>query len=444
MGIGVSRVRSLAIPLMIAAFAGCQRTPEPVRPVPPPGQPATLPLFRPTGGDREKMPAIVRANNAFAVALYQRLRTRPGNLLVSPASLSAGLALIHAGARGETAGQIARVLHLPDGLARTDHAFAALIQDLNTDAEDRSYQIRLAGAIWVQEGYQLLAPYRATLKDVFALDDTRVDFSGRPDEACRVINAWTETRTGGKIAGMLRSADLPPRTRLVLTNGLYLRGNWRKRFPRELTRQDGFHVAPGVTVDVPMMNDHSHSIVHGYYDGGSFQALELPCGSGGELAMVVLLPRENEGLAELETALTPEALDSWWPRFRQPEEIIIALPKYRIRADLALKRLLTELGMPLAFGDQADFSGVNGKSRDLFLSAARHATFLDVHEEGIEAAAAMDALSPDAYGEEPPTFRADHPFVFLIRDTRSGCILFLGRVVNPLNQTYESSISEDG
>ena len=192
------------------------------------------------------------------------------------------------------------------------------------------------------------------------------------------------------------------------------------------------------------MNDHSHSIVHGYYDGGSFQALELPCGSGGELAMVVLLPRENDGLAELETALTPEALDSWWPRFRRPEEIIIALPKYRIHADLALKRLLTELGMPLAFGGQADFSGINGKSRDLFLSAARHATFLDVHEEGIEAAAAMDALSPDAYGEEPPTFRADHPFVFLIRDTRSGCILFLGRVVNPLNQTYELSISEDG
>src|SRR5689334_10955117 len=112
---GVSRVRSLAIPLMIAALAGCQRTPKPVEPVPPPGLPATLPLFRPTNGDRKNLPAIVRASNAFALALYQQLRTRPGNMLVSPACLSAGLALIHAGARGETAQQIARTLHLPDG-----------------------------------------------------------------------------------------------------------------------------------------------------------------------------------------------------------------------------------------------------------------------------------------------------------------------------------------
>ncbi len=444
MDIGMSHVRPLAIPLMVAALAGCQRTPKPVEPVPPPGLPATLPLFRPTGADRENMPAIVRANNAFALALYQLLRTRPGNLLVSPACLSTGLAFIHTGARGETAQQIARVLHLPDGLAQADHAYAALVQDLNADAEDRSYQIRLANATWVQKGYPLLDSYRTTLKEVFALDGNRVDFSGRPDEACRVINAWTESRTGGKIAGMLRPADLPPRTRLVLTNALYLRANWRKRFRRELTRPDAFHVAPDETVEVPMMNDHSYSIVHGYFDGGSFQALELPCGSGGELAMVVLLPRKNDGLAALEAALTPEALDSWWSRFRRPEEIIVALPKYRIRADVTLNHLLSELGMPLAFDSQADFSGINGKSRDLFLSEARHATLLDVHEEGIEAAAAMDAISPDAFGEEAPVFRADHPFVFLIRDTRSGCIVFLGRVVNPLTQTYEMSVSEKG
>ncbi|WP_435008677.1 serpin family protein [Tundrisphaera lichenicola] len=380
------------------------------------------------------MPAIVRANNAFAMALYQRLRTRPGNLLVSPACLSAGLALIRAGARDETARQIARVLHLPDGLGQADHAYAALIRDLNADAEDRSYQIRLANATWVQGGYPLLDSYRATLEEDFATEGHRVDFSGRPEEACRVINAWTESRTGGKIAGMLRPADLPSSTRLALTSSLYLRASWRQRFRRERTRQDRFRVGPDEAVDVPMMNDHSYSSVHGDYDGGSFQALELPCGSGSEFAMVVVLPRESDGLADVEATLTSESLDSWWPRFRQPEEIIIELPKYRIRTDVSLNHLLSEMGMPLAFDSQADFSGINGKSRDLFLSEARHATFLDVHEEGIEAAAAMDAISPDAYGEEPPVFRADHPFLFLIRDTRSRCIVFLGRVVNPLEQ----------
>jgi serpin B len=147
--------------------------------------------------------------------------------------------------------------------------------------------------------------------------------------------------------------------------------------------------------------------------------------------MVVLLPRKIDGLADLEAALTPDALNSWWPRFRRPEEIIIALPKYRIRANVTLNRLLSEMGMPLAFDTQADFSGANGKNHDLFLSTVRHATFLDVNEEGIEGAAAMDFISPDSFGEEAIVFRADHPFLFLIRDTRTGCILFLGRVVNP-------------
>ena len=444
MDVFTTRVRLLAIPVMIAAFAGCQRTPKPVSQVPPPRLPARPPLVWPTKSDRENLPAIIRANNAFALALYQRLRTGPGNLLVSPACLSAGLALIHAGAEGETARQIALVLHLPAGLAAADRAYAALIQDLSALARDRSYQIRSANAVWIKEGYSLLDSYRATLKDVFALDGDRVGFPGRPEEACRLINAWTESQTGGKIGGMLRPADLPARTRLILTNALDFRANWKQKFERERTVQAAFHVAPDETIDVPMMNDHSHVIVHGYYDGGSFQALELPLGSGGEFAMVVLLPRKHDALADLEATLKPETLDSWQPRFRRPEEIIIALPKYRIRAEATLNRPLAELGMSLAFEPEADFSGMNGKSHDLFLHAARHATFLDVNEEGIEAASAMDAPFPDAFGEEPPVFRADHPFVFLIRDTRSGCILFVGRVVNPLEQTYEMSISKKG
>ncbi|WP_165252296.1 serpin family protein, partial [Paludisphaera soli] len=200
---------------------------------------------------------------------------------------------------------------------------------------------------------------------------------------------------------------------------------------RERTRSEAFRVRAGEAVDVPMMHVDSHALAHGYYDGGSFQALQLPCGSGGQFEMVVLLPRQDGGLAELEAGLTTETLESWWPRFRRPEEILIALPKFRIRAEVALDVLLSEMGMPLAFDGRADFSAINGESGDLFLAAARHATLLDVHEEGIEAAAAMNFINPDAFGDEPPVFRADHPFVFLIRDTRSGCIVFLGRVVDP-------------
>ncbi|WP_435020096.1 serpin family protein [Tundrisphaera sp. TA3] len=437
--------RSLALLLTVAALAGCERSRKPVAIIPPPAAPASLPLFRPAIEAREDLPAIVRANNAFAVSLYQKLRDRPGNLLVSPACLSAGLALLHAGARGETAEQIARVLHLPGNLAHPDRAHAALIRALNADAEDRSYQIRLANAAWIQEGQPLLDSYRSTVEDVFAAGCDRVDFTGHPAEACRTINAWTESRTGGKLAGMLRPADLPSRTRLVLTTGLFLRANWRRQFHRESTRPESFRVSAAESIDAPMMHDHSYSSIQGYFDGGTFQALDLPCGTRGEFAMTVLLPREVDGLADLEASLTPEALASWWPRFRRPEEIIIALPKYRIRADLMLAPLLSALGMPAAFAEgRADFSGIDGKGSDLYLAAARHATLLDVNEEGIEAAAVTHFINPDAFGEEPPVIRADHPFLFLIRDTRSGCVIFLGRVANPLDQGGTGAGSEEG
>jgi serine protease inhibitor len=428
--------------VLMTALVGCQRQPKRTPPVPPPQFPKALPLFRPTTADRQSLPAIVRANNAFALALYEKLRARPGNLLVSPACLFAGLALARTGARGETSREMLHVMHLPESMADRDHALAALIQDLNADAEDRSFQIRLANALWVQEGYPLLDTYRDRLKDVFAVNPTPVFPSGRPEQACRVINEWTASRTGGRIVAALHPGDLPHRTRLILTCALYLRANWLRRFRRELTVQETFHVSPFEGVSVPMMNEHSYSIVDGYLDGGSFQALEMPCGSNGEFSAVLLLPRQNDGVSKLEEALTPDALDSWWPKFRRPEEIIVAVPKFRVRADVSLDDLLAELGMPLAFQDEADFSGVNGESQDLFLAAVRHSTFLDFHEEGIEAAAAMSIVSPDAFGEEPAVFRADHPFVYLIRDTRTGCIVFLGRIINPLNESFSNSRSD--
>lgn len=421
--------------LVLALLAGCQRT---VEPIPPPALPAKMPLVRPATGDRDDSAVVVRANNAFAVALYHRMRTHPGNLLVSPACLSAGLAMVHTGAREHTARQIARVLQFPEGDSHHDGAYAALIRDLNADAGDGSFQIRLADAVWVQEGYPLLDSYRATLKDVFALEGTPVDFSGRPSEACRVINDWTTTRTGGKIIGMLRPGDLASRTRLIVTSALYFRASWSARFYRERTMQEGFQVSPGKTVKVPMMNDHAFAMVHRYFDGGAFQVLQLPCGSHGEFAMTVILPGKSSVLAELEATLTLGALDSWLSQLHAPEEIIIALPKFRVRAEVTLDSSLAELGMPLAFDARADFSGINGKSRDLYLSQVRHATYIDVNEEGIEAAAGMDAISPDSFGEQKvPVFHADHPFLFLIRDTRSGCIILLGRLANPVDQAFE-------
>ncbi len=410
--------------LALAALVGCRREPPAEGPGPRPTGPPPAARF----GD---LAAVDRANNGFAVALYHRLRSRSGNLLVSPASLSSGLALAQSGARGETARQVGRVLRWPDDPTRLELASAALIRGLNADGDGGAWQSRLASALWVQDGYPLLDAYQARLKEVFGLEPGRVDFAGHREESCRTINDWTATRTGGKIAEVVRPGDLPERTRLVLTTALYFRANWRDAFRREFTRDAPFRLADGTSVDVPTMNDHSYTITYGYHDGETFRALQLPCGRDEEFAMVVLLPKEADGLPTLEAALTSEMLDAIGPKLRRPEEIIIAVPRYKIRAEMSMSSLLSDLGMPLAFAPEADFSGINGKSGDLFLAGVEHATFIEVNEEGIEAAAAMHAIHPDAFGDEPPVFRADHPFLFLIRDTRSGVILFLGRVVDP-------------
>jgi serpin B len=437
---------------MIARFAsgwlamigavGCGPPPIGPPPGPPPGakgQPlkrepspfVAMPLHRPAEGDREALTDVVRANNAFALDLYHRVRREPGNLLVSPTCLTVGLAMLRAGARGETAAEIDRALHRSDRLA--DAGLAALMRDLNDDGSDLSFQIRLADAVWFQEGYPILDAYRRTLHDVFALgDERRVDFNGHPDQAAASINDWVSERTGGKIAGAIAPEAVRPPTKMVLTSAFYFRGNWSEQFHEEATHDAGFDVSWYRTVTVPMMYQHSYIKGHGYADLGSYRVVTLPCGHGA-YSMAVFLPKTVAGLAEMEAALTPDTIDAIWPGLKFPEEIIISLPKFRLRASRALTPALQALGVSRAFDPgRADFSGINGKTNDLFVATAMHDTLIDVNERGIEAAAATEIISVDAFGEEPPVVTIDHPFFYLIRDNRSGCIVFMGRVVNPL------------
>jgi serpin B len=269
------------------------------------------PPYRPEHADRVALPAVVKANNTFAVDLYRELRSKPGNILVSPASLTVGLGMLRAGARSETAAEIDRVLHRPGAIR--DLALAALIQDLNADGEKQSYQIRSADAAWVQQEYPLLDAYRTTLRDVFALDDDRqVDFTSHPAEAARSINACVSDRTGGKIREILRPEDVTAPTKLVLTSALYFRAGWTERFDSPSTREAEFHVTRSQSVTVPMMHLQSYRSVHGFLDAVSFRVLSLSCGQG-VYAMDVLLPRDVEGLHDLEATLTPEMLDASGP-----------------------------------------------------------------------------------------------------------------------------------
>jgi serpin B len=426
------RELALVVGLSSGGLAGCQPDPK----LAPEQNGQHLTSEQPTLSahvEYNRPSEVVTASNAFGLHVYARVKERPGNQLISPACITAGLSLVYAGARGETARQIAHVMQANEPLQQGLAPYGALIKGMNADGGDHRYQIKLANALWVQKGYPLLDSYRATLRDVFLLDDNTVDFAQQPAEACRTINNWVTTRTSGKITRILETNDLPDRTQLALTTALYFRANWRSRFEKESTVPSPFHLDSKKSIEVPMMCKSSTWKVHSYFDGGSFQAVQLPLGTRGQFAMVVFLPRKIDGLPGFESSLTEPLLQSWWPRFRLYDEVGITLPRYRIRTELGLAGVLFDLGMPLAFKPRADFSGINGRQSDLFLARAQHSTYLDVDEEGVEGAASMGTISADSFGDAaPPQIDANHPFFFLIRDTRSGLILFIGRVMNPL------------
>jgi serpin B len=384
----------------------------------------------------EQTPALERANNAFALDLYARLRSGDGNRFLSPWSISAALAMTYAGARGPTAAEMARTLHfdLPSG--QLHEAFRHQITELHSrntpragSKEDPDVQLVTANALWVQANYRLLPDFLKLIEQNYGGGLHTVDFRGATEAARKTINAWVEEQTRNKIKELLKPGILDPTTRLVLTNAIYFKALWAAPFAAEQTRPDDFHVSMQDKVRVSMMNQTTS---FGYADAGAAQVLELPY-KGDTLSMVILLPKAVDGLAALESAMTLEALETLLKKL-SPQRVQVSLPKFKLTGEFKLNQVLSELGMPLAFDlDLADFSGMTG-TRDLCISAVVHKAFVEVDEKGTEAAAAtavVMALRAVMHAPRPPVFRADHPFVFLIRDVRTGAILFLGRLVRP-------------
>ncbi|MBI3301776.1 MAG: serpin family protein [Deltaproteobacteria bacterium] len=376
--------------------------------------------------DTADMTVVVQGNTAFALSLYSQLRSQAGNLFFSPLSLSLALAMTYAGARGQTAEQMAATLHLPSDQQRLHSALAALSKDLLDGGEHRGYQLHIANALWYQQGYRLHEEFLRTAKAHYSAGLNGVDFRTAAEEARRTINAWVEQQTKDKIKDLIPPGTLDALTRLVLTNAIYFKGDWTQPFKKEHTKEEIFKETAVQQVTVPMM--HQTEFFR-YLDGGSFQALELPY-VGDTLSMVVFLPKEVEGLAEFETSLTAEHLAERLSQL-QRREVVVEFPKFTVTAAFQLAGVLSQMGMPLAFSEAADFSGMSEET-GLDLSAVIHKAYVDVNEEGTEAAAATGVVArATAAGPPPVVFRADHPFVFFIQDARLGSILFLGRVIHP-------------
>jgi serpin B len=374
--------------------------------------------------------ALVRGNSEFAFDLYARLRSeRKGNLLFSPYSISTALGMTYAGARGDTAKEMAKTLHFSLESKRLHPAFKNLILDLDGDGGTRPYRRQVANSLWAQKGKAFLPDFIKLVAVNYRAEANLVDF-GRPDQARRVINAWVAKKTENKIKGLFKPNTLDEHTRLVLTNAIYFKAPWRYLFPKRATRKDVFRLAKQKSIkDVPLMHLTSKCP---YYDGSDFQLLKLPY-KGDELEMVVLLPKEVSGLTKFEKHLTAARLEQWCGSATIGRRVAITLPRVKISAAFTLNKVLSSMGMPLAFSRQADLSGMV-QSKQLQITQVVHKAYVEVNEQGTEAAAATGVSGgKKKSGANIVTFRADHPFVILIRHGASGSILFLGRVVNPLN-----------
>jgi serpin B len=373
---------------------------------------------------------LVQGNNQFAVDLYGKVKKRPGNLFFSPFSIASALAMTYAGAEGETAREMAATLHLPADRITLDQGFAALTDQILGGDPNKHYQLDTANALWGQSGLDYRAEFLKRCESSFKATLHPLDFAADPEKARLTINAWVEERTHDKIKNLLGPGVLKPETDLILTNAIYFKAAWMKTFARSATTDQDFTTETG-KVTVPMM---SKSTQFRYFEAeNGLQILELPY-LGSPISMVVLLPKESDGLGGLETSLNADKLESWFTKLGSPQTVNLSLPRFKLEESFQLGATLRELGMARAFGSTADFSGIT-TSRRLAITNVIHKAFVDVNEEGTEAAAAtavilgrMAAMLPQ---HPPVTFRADHPFLFLIRDSRSGSILFLGREANP-------------
>ena len=370
--------------------------------------------------------AVVAGNTRFALDVYDQLREKNENIFFSPLSVSSALAMTYAGARGATADEMARALHFDAPAVRLHRAFGKLLADLDVPEDAPGCRLHIANALWAQQDYHFLPDFLALGREHYRAEPDTLDFAKATEQARQKINAWVAQRTADKIRDLIPPGVLDELTRLVLTNAVYFKGEWATQFDKQQTREAPFTLADGKEESAPLMNQTGE---FGFLEQPDLQVLELPY-AGGKLSMVILLPRQHDGLPALEKSLSADELARWIGGLA-PRKVRVSLPRFKMTCAAELSEVLKKLGMQSAFDRRADFSGMDG-TQMLYISAVLHKAFVDVNEEGTEAAAATGVVMKLKSGTPSvPLFRADHPFLFLIRDVRSGSIVFMGRVLDP-------------
>jgi serpin B len=382
--------------------------------------------------NQNDLESVVAGNQAFAFQSYQELKSGGGNIFYSPHSISTALAMAYAGARTETEQQIASAMHytvsqdkLHPALNAIDIALSGRGQG-SQGKDEKGFRLNVVNAIWGQKDYSFQPAYLDILAQNYGAGLRIVDFINQTESSRVTINDWVSTQTEGRIKDLIPAGAVTPLTRLVLTNAIYFNAAWLYQFNKNNTANGMFNLIDGNQVSVPMMKETESM---NYARGSGYQALEIPY-DGAQISMVVLLPdsgKFHDFEQGLQVQTWKEALQNL-----KSTRVSLTLPRFQFDSQFALNDVLGTMGMPLAFTENADFSGMTG-NRDLHISDVIHKAFVSVDETGTEAAAATAVIvgTTSVPVGQPVEFNVDRPFVFVIRDIPTGEILFLGRVMNP-------------
>ncbi len=386
--------------------------------------------------------ALIDGNNAFAFDLFQAICDGEENLLFSPFSISQALAMTYAGARGQTAQQMADTLHFTLPQEQVHAAFNALDQALASRANaavpdgssdlklETAFELHAVNAVWGQQGLAYGSEFLTTLAENYGSGVRLVDLKYNPDAAVQQINRWVSEETAGRIPELVQ--ELQPGTGLVVVNAIYFNAVWELPFKENATQEQDFHLLDGRAISVPMM--YQQRLLN-YTEGNGYQAVELPYRDG-KVAMAIILPGEDR-FRELEQQMTGTWLQHIVAAFDR-RDVVLTMPKFTYEPDLPLTDILPVMGMRDAFDEtgDADFSGML-EDYYVYLGEVLHKSFIDVNEERTEAAAATEVELIHVDKEigmdpiPPVEMRIDRPFIYVIRDIETNAILFVGRLMNP-------------
>lgn len=365
----------------------------------------------------------VNANNQFAIDFYSKISQSNNNVFFSPTSISTAFSILYEGARENTANEIQDVFGFPTNEIERKHGYYSLHKIIN-ESNNENVRLHIANALWLAESFEPLPEYLNTATKYYDSTVASVDFVS--DDGVNKINEWVNSKTEEKIEKLLEPGSTGANTRMAITNAIYFKGMWEYTFDPEDTYEVDFMVNPDETEKVQMMT-FPHKMRMNFASTEQMKMLELPY-KNNTASMLIILPNEIDGLRSVEDSLTLENLSNW-KNMLQKREIVIHIPKFSLETDYNLKETLPDMGMTSAFNIvHADFSGISGY-KGLYISQAIHKAFVDVNEEGTEAAGATAIVMDESGGQ---LFKADHPFIFIIQDKKTNSILFIGKIVEPV------------